>query len=224
MITRGSSKQFLRVTVDAEPRDAELLEGLEDKSDFGSKRDIFLTGLRLLSSLYRACRRGLRPQLVDPQTHAVIDFDWRNLPQIEPVTSPRQLYASKVSEPVIRTLRACAAQLQDPDLNRISAMIMQAAWDPSGEGLVSSLLLSEFIIVTLGLRDPALLAVTRDLLTQLCTAFKSFDDMLSQSLHGYRPGFDTHFVEQRFLWDEYRRELPLKYPEGYATLHGRGTL
>jgi hypothetical protein len=154
----------------------------------------------------------------------VLEFDWRNLARIEPIAPPRRLYASGVSEPTIRTLRACAAELNDPDLNRVSATITQAAWDPSGEGLIATTVLAELIILTLGRRDPPLLAVTRDLLTQLCSAFKSFDELLRQSLHGYRPGFDTQFFEQRFLWDEYRRELPLKYPEGFVTLQTKGTL
>lgn len=224
MISRSVAKQFLRVTVDAAPSDVELLDELESKGDFGSKRDIFLTALRLLSGLFRAKRRGLRPQLIDPNTGAVTEFDWRSLPQVEPVQTPRRLFASRVAEPVVRTLRAIAAELHEPDISRVSATIAQAVWDPSGEGYIDSMVLAELIVLALGRRDPALLNVTRDLLTQLCTAFKSFDDLLSQAVHGYRPSFETRSIEQRFLWDEYRRELPQKYPDAYAELRAGGAL
>lgn len=224
MIPSGKSKQFLRVTVDTEPADAVLLDELEEKSDLGSKREIFLTALRLLADLVRARRRGLRPQLIDPTTQTVTPFDWRMLPGIEPVRSPRRLFASKISEPTIRALRACASELRDSDLDRISGTITQAAWDPSGEGLIETTHLTDLIVLVLGLGDEQLLAVARDLLTQLCTSQKSFDALLAQALHGYRPSFETQHSEQRFLWDEYRRELPKKYPSEHAALRARGAL
>lgn len=224
MLTRGSSKQYLRATVDVEPTDVELLEELEEKANFSTRRDVFITGLRLISMLFRARRRGLRPQLIDPQSSEVVEVDWQNLLQIEPFQPPRRLHAAKVSEPIVRLLRARAAELQDADLNRVSATITQAVWDPSGKGNIDTSILAELIVITLGLRDHPLLSVTRDLLTQLCTSSKSFDDLLALAVHGYRPSFDGHRIEHRFLWDEYRRELPIKYPSGHAALRAKGVL
>jgi hypothetical protein len=212
VIPKGKSKQFLRVTVDVEPRDVELLDELEANGGFPSKREIFLSALRLLSGLFRARQRGMRPQLTDPETKEAVDFDWQTLPQVLPQRVPRALMVSSIKEPVVRKLLACAQEMRDMDLQRVVATIAQAVWDPSGRGTVDVEVLSELIVRAYGKSDEPLLSATRDLLTQMATAFPSFENMLSQAVHHYRPAFDTRQVEQKFLSDQYDRLLPIKYP------------
>lgn len=217
MIPKGKSKQFLRVTVDVEPRDVELLDELEGDGGFPSKREIFLSALRLLSGLFRARRRGMRPQLTDPETKNVVDFDWQTLPQVLPQRVPRSLMVSSIKEPAVRKLLACAQEMRDMDLQRVVATIAQAVWDPSGRGTVDVEVLSELIVIALSKSDEPLLSATRDLLTQMVTEFPSFENLLSQAVHHYRPAFDTRQVEQKFLSDQYDRLLPIKYPAQAAS-------
>ena len=217
MIPKGKARQFLRVTVDAEPSDVELLDELEREGGFPSKREIFLSGLRLLSGLFRARRRGMRPQLFDPETKKTVDFDWQTLPQILPQRVPRTLMVASTKEPTVRKLLACAQEMRDMDLQRVVATIAQAVWDPSGRGTVDVEVLSELIVIAYGKSDEPLLSATRDLLTQMAIAFPSFENLLSQAVHHYRPAFDTRQVEQRFLSDQYDRLLRIKYPAQAAS-------
>ncbi len=212
MIPKGKSKQFLRVTVDTEAADAELLQELEDNGPFPSKREIFLAGLRLLSGLFRARRRGLRPQLVDPVTTEIVDFDWQSLPKSIPTTEARNITLARVKEAPIRRLLACAKEMRDPDLQRVAATIAQAAWDPSGLGTIDVQIIAELIVIAYGKSDETLLSATRDVLTEVVTASRSFEELLSQAVHNYRPSFDTRYFEQRFLSDQYDRLLRLRYP------------
>ena len=218
MIPKGKSKQFLRVTVDAEPSDVEQLDELEGEGGYSSKREIFLSALHLLFGLFRARRRGMRPQLTDPETQKAVDFDWQILPQVLPQRVPRSLMVSSIKEPAVRKLLACAQEMRDMDLQRVVATIAQAVWDPSGRGTVDVEVLSELIIIALSKSDEPLLSATRDLLTQMVTAFPSFEDLLSQAVHHYRPAFDTRQIEQKFLSDQYDRLLPIKYPAQAASL------
>jgi hypothetical protein len=72
--------------------------------------------------------------------------------------------------------------------------------------------LAGLLIICLGRNDGELLRLTCNLVTELCTAFESFEDMLGQAVHGYRPGLDPSFFEQRFLLDQYSKALAAKSP------------
>jgi hypothetical protein len=54
----------LRVTVDTEGGDIEILDELDGSGLFDSKREISLSGLRLLSALYRTQRAGGNARLI----------------------------------------------------------------------------------------------------------------------------------------------------------------
>jgi len=120
MITPGNVKQLLRVTVDAAAPDCERLEELEAKAGFGSKRDIMLSGLRILHGLYLARRRGLQPQLFNPESNECVDFDWRNLPQVPPVKQPRYVSLSNVRDETMGALTATAAALSDHQIDGVN--------------------------------------------------------------------------------------------------------
>jgi hypothetical protein len=96
------------------------------------------------------------------------------------------------------------------ELQRVSAMIAQSSWDPSGDNQVDEGIVADLIEITLSKQDKKLTAIVRDIFTQIVTVFDGFDELLAQAKHGYRPAFDTRFREQRFLNTEYFRELSKK--------------
>jgi hypothetical protein len=213
VITQGKSKQFMRITVDLEQRDVALLDELEAHSGMPSKREIFTSGLRLLSSLFRARLSGMRPQIIDPATKKTLDFDWQSLPQIPGRPAPRVLDGSRLQEATVRTLLSHARDIRDLDLIRVSATIANASWDPSGRGTIEASVVVELIVIAQNQADGPLLKVTKDVVTQLTTVYKSFTEILDGKLGGYSPSFDTTLIEQRFLSDQYRRAFTERFPD-----------
>jgi hypothetical protein len=218
------SSKNLRVTVDLAEADIATLKEVEELNQFASRREVYLTGARLLLQLIRARRAGYRPQIFDPKSQKTLEFSWEQLPQLRAIQDVRLLSADRIKDPTLRQLISIARELQDIDLERVAAMIAQATWDPSGASGVEDGIIADLIVICLSKRDDKLTAVVRDVLTQMVTTFGSFDEMLAEAKHGYRPGLDTRFREQRFLDAEYIREINRRYPKESAALRQQGVI
>jgi hypothetical protein len=200
----------LRVTVDLDEPDIQALYEIEGFDAFRSRRLIFLTGLRVLLQLGRAKRLGYRPKMNHPSDTKEISFSWDEIPQLRLVNHVRLLNTSGVKEDTLRNLISRARESRDLDLERTIASICQAAWDPIGPKGVEDGIIADLIVITVGIQNTELTKLVRDFLTQITTTFKSFDEMVSEAKKGYRPHFDTRYREQRFINQEYQREVGQK--------------
>jgi hypothetical protein len=209
-VSTSKSRSFLRVTVDVNGDDLKLVDELMDSRLYPYKRDIFLTGLRLLCQLHRTRKAGGSVQHHDSNGGRVGEFAPNGVPVIIPFEI-RPIDLAAVHEGPIRELLALSLTRADGTIDRICREIAAARWNPRDTRIQSDLL-GELIICACSDRTSELLSPTLDLLTQLTTRFERFDQLVSYAIHPQdRPQFDLRFAEQRFLANRYDFAVRQKY-------------
>lgn len=212
------ASRFLRISIDLEPGHASKTDELIEKGGFPTRRSVIEAAIDVLHSCYRLKRRGLRLRGVDPRTNQSVEIDPTNLPRIEGVPEQRRI-AIRANEATVRTLIGISKSLRDRELSRVTNQITAEVWDPAKTSpSIEAETSAELVYLARTIDEPELLGAVRDLFATTFTPYKSFHEMLEQSVHGYRPNFDTQFLEQRFLDDEYRRELFKRYPAEISRL------
>jgi hypothetical protein len=194
------SEKLHRVPLDLSAAQIASMKQLIAKTDLKNRKAVIVRALLWLATLVKAKEKGLRIVALDKDGKIAESFDLDALPVVDNRSEERTMNA-KIEKKYVEKLRDFADRYPDNNLRRISMTIALAAWHPGHPKPISANVLAELVYFAVTLPVPELRALVRDILSNLCSVYESFDAMVSDQAHV--PYFDSSFLEQRFLADEY---------------------
>jgi|GEM_PF-1199146 hypothetical protein len=166
-----------------------------------SRKDTMTWCINVASEMVEALKRGFQLVLVDKEG-VQQPFDIGGA-KVEPRQAKRLILAQISKEDVVRLLEINQWPNNHPAAALTLSLVM-AAVNPKGPQYVEADLFFYLIYWALRLEDIKFRELIRDVITGCVTSYKSFTDLINAE--HYKPHFDSNFVEQQFLADEFMSE------------------
>lgn len=193
-------KKLKRVPLDLSAEQIDDLDKLVEKTDLENRKSVIVRALLWLIALIKAKANGLRIVALDADGKIADSFDLEVIPVVDLRSDERTVNAG-IENKYIEKLKDFAEHYPDTDLRRVSLTLTLAAWHPHGKKPVSASVLAELVYFAETLPIFGLRPLVRDIITNLCSVYESFDALVADKAHV--PYFNSSFLEERFLSDEY---------------------